>query len=344
MTREIEITPEIAECVGLWLAEGDNKSLYEVTFTNNCFHLVEFFASTINELFKSYEIKPRLYVYSSKKVCIKFPLAYKINYYEDKRARKPYFIYRISSVIVVKKWKSLVEEMKQNNTFYLSILRGFFAGEGNIKIGSHSNKTCRIAQGKPNKFIEKILHYLDITFKFSYNDRSYDITGKWNMDVIAEKKIADLHPLKKEKFWSMYNSYKELHYPDHWLKNNILNVLDEPYSSLKLASRFNRSQARIQDILIPLKKEGIIQRFGVRSKSYWIKTEKNKLIISKRKEKYLHSLKQNKKTTAEIAKDICVCWKAAYRRLLELQKLNLVKIDTNGYWKRIPTRKEVIII
>ena len=31
---------EIAECVGLWLAEGDNKTTAEVTFTNNCFELI----------------------------------------------------------------------------------------------------------------------------------------------------------------------------------------------------------------------------------------------------------------------------------------------------------------
>ena len=34
---------EIAECVGLWLAEGDKKTSAEVTFTNNCMELIIFF-------------------------------------------------------------------------------------------------------------------------------------------------------------------------------------------------------------------------------------------------------------------------------------------------------------
>ena len=36
---------QISECVGLWLAEGDNKTISEITFTNNCIELILFFHS-----------------------------------------------------------------------------------------------------------------------------------------------------------------------------------------------------------------------------------------------------------------------------------------------------------
>ena len=40
MTSKKLCTSEIAECVGLWLAEGDNKTRMEITFTNNCLFLI----------------------------------------------------------------------------------------------------------------------------------------------------------------------------------------------------------------------------------------------------------------------------------------------------------------
>ena len=47
---------------------------------------------------------------------------------------------------------------------------------------------------------------------------------------------------------------------------------------------------------------------------------------------------------SEIAKEIGVCWKSANRRLTELHKIDLVSKDSNGYWKVITTRKEVIVL
>ena len=107
---------------------------------------------------------------------------------------------------------------------------------------------------------------------------------------------------------------------------------------------FKRSPARIYDILGLQKKEGILQIFRVKSKAYWIKSDQNKIIISKIKEKYLKSLKKKEKTTRELAKEIGVCWKSAYRRLTELQKLNLVDKDSKGLWKTVFQAKEVIVL
>lgn len=340
----IRLTQEIAECVGLWLAEGDNKTRREITFTNNCIILVEFFAKTIQRMFKEYNLKPRIYIYSAKKVKIKVNLDCKKKYYNDKRATKPYLIFRIASVDITRQWRLLVKKVINKDEFHNSTLKGFFAGEGNLKEGSHSNKTIRIAQGKPNKLIEKILEYYDITYRYSERGRAYNITGKWNWDRLAQIKIADLHPIKKEKFWRIYNDYKEIHYPDNHIRKNILPLLKKPYTSLELSKIFKRSQARIYDILHILEKEGKIQKFYVESKCYWIKAEQNKIVISKIKNKYLTTLKDNRQTTGELSKEIGVCWKAAYRRLKELQKLNLVEKDSTGNWIILYPKKEVIVL
>jgi len=344
MELNIKLTQEIAECVGLWLAEGDNKTRREITFTNNCIILVEFFAKTIQQIFKKYDLKPRVYIYSAKKVKINVNFDCKKKYYNDNRARKPYLIFRINSVDITRQWRLLVEKAINMEKIYDSILRGFFAGEGNLKEGSHSNKTIRIAQGKPNKLIEKILEYYDITYQYSDRGRAYNITGKWNWDKSTQIKIADLHPIKKKKFWRIYNDYKEIHYPNNHIRKNILPLLEKPYTSLGLSEIFKRSQARIYDILHILEKEAKIRKFYVGSKCYWIQNEQNKIVISKIKDKYLKLLKDNRKNTAELAKEIGVCWKTAYRRLSELQKLKLVDKDSIGNWVILYPKREVIVL
>ena len=57
---------QLAECAGLWLAEGDNKTNSEITFTNNCLELILFFRQVIEEIYKGSN-KPRLYIYSPNK-------------------------------------------------------------------------------------------------------------------------------------------------------------------------------------------------------------------------------------------------------------------------------------
>ena len=158
------------------------------------------------------------------------------------------------------------------------------------------------------------------------------------------KKIADLYPIKKEKFWRIYKSYKEIHYPDHYIRDKIVVFLDKPYASLELSKIFNRSPVRIYDLFGFLKKEGTLQIFRVRSKAYWIKSDQNKIIISQIKEKYLKSLKRKEKTAGKLAKEIGICWKSAYRRITELQKLNLLDKDSKGLWKTVFQVKKVIVL
>ena len=53
----------------------------------------------------------------------------------------------------------------------------------------------------------------------------------------------------------VYNDFKQDHYENNYLKDNILLFLNQPYSTKELMKKFNRSFARIQDILIELKKQ-----------------------------------------------------------------------------------------
>ena len=96
----------LAECVGLWLAEGGNKLKREITFTNTCLELVDLFKRTINELFKDYKYNQRIYVYSKTGEKINLPYSNCIlKYYVHKRATKPFFIYRVASINLKGKWQ-----------------------------------------------------------------------------------------------------------------------------------------------------------------------------------------------------------------------------------------------
>lgn len=338
------VNKRIAECVGLWLAEGDNKCNNEITFTNNDSSLIKFFHRNVKNLFSNYQFNIRLYVYTSNGKNVNSPIKVdKINFYTDNRSTKPYYIWRLASVSLNKEWKKIVEDYKSNSQYYADILRGFFAGEGNIKSSSHNSRTIRISQ-KESKFLEKLLNYFNIEFGYRKENRSYNITHKPNWDILAKIHIADLHPIKKEKFWKVYHEFKEEHYKNNFLKNSILKLLIRPYLPLELATNFNRSKARIQEILVDLKIEGKINNFRVRSKDYWIRNDQNIVIISKLKEKYLDFQTKSDKTTKEIANYFKVNYKSSFRRLKELEKLGLVRRNKDKTWKIIKPTKEVFVV
>jgi len=331
----------IAECVGLWLAEGDSKSKYEVAFTNNKLSLIKLFHRTIKELFKNNNF--RLYVYSSSKINKNIGIAIKlIKFYRDKRATKPYFILRLANRNIVTEWHKIVRETIKNKKYYEGILRGFFAGEGNIKEGSHNSRQIRIAQKQPNPIVESILKYFDISFRFFEKERSYVISGRNNWEKFFKLKIANLHSEKNEKFMNAYSNFKQWHYSRGYLKNNIYKILGNPYTTRQLSKIFNRSFARIQDSLIALKKENKILNYRIGSIDYWIRNDENKILISKRKNKIL-SFIQKPKTTKEVSNKFNVSWKASFRRLNELYKLGLVLKDNNK-WVSANIDKEVVCI
>ena len=157
-------------------------------------------------------------------------------------------------------------------------------------------------------------------------------------------KIADLHPIRKKKFWEAYNDFKEEHYTHNYLKKEILGCLAEPFTSKGLSIKYNRSQARIYDVLDLLKKDGKIINFRVKSKDYWIKKNQNILILSKIKQNYLKFLTNSEKNTQEFAKFFNVNWKSSFRRLKELEKLQIVKRNKDKTWRLLSMNKKVIII
>lgn len=331
----------IAICAGLWLAEGDNKTTREITFTNNSFELIELFHKTIFSLFNL----DNHWVYSyGKKEDKRKKLKNSINKtYTDIRAKKPHYIYRIASVIKTKEWKTIVKQIKEDKIQWIYLLQGFFAGEGNIKTGSHKNRTLRIAQKNRHKYLENIFQELNLTWSFEKRGREYNFSSKHNWDVFAKYKIANLHPVKKKLFWNVYNSYSQKHYKNTYLKQEIYKQLTEPKRTKNLSKLYKRSIARICEVLIQLKKEGKVINFKAGKSNYWIRTDNNSIIISKLKNKYLNQLNSSNQTSL-IAKKMNVSYKSAFNRLKELEKLGLVKRQADKTWKVIKTSKTLIIV
>ena len=61
----LRMEEDLARAYGLWWAEGDSKTIREITFTNNCFELVKFFYKIIEEFAGRENF--RLYVYRPSK-------------------------------------------------------------------------------------------------------------------------------------------------------------------------------------------------------------------------------------------------------------------------------------
>jgi len=339
----IKFEEHVAECVGLWLAEGSTTSKSEITFTNNCLGLIDLFYNTINELFKNYYFNQRIYTYSKEGLEVKLPYARcNFKYYIHKRATRPFFIFRIASVQLIKKWKDIVNKKLNENNMTPFILRGFFAGEGNVHEGKKGVRVLRISQKMEKDFIDNLLKSLELNFHFEKRNRNYILSSKSNWDIFAKYNLADLHPNKKEKFWRVYNSYKQEHYKKNYLYEEVYKALEEPLTTLELSKKFKRSFARIQDVLILLKQKRKIKNFRVKSKDYWTNNP-NIAIISKIKKNYLEILSKPK-LTSEIAKEFKVDWKSSFRRLNELKKLGFVNKQKDNTWIRQLTEKKVIII
>jgi len=339
MKRGMNYTKATAELVGLWLAEGDRKSIREITITNNCFDLIRASYKTLTQLFNANNF--RIYVYLPKKGSMaKNPLPTVITrYYVDLRARKPYYILRLANTQLVRQWKAIVAAVCRQERLYGAILRGVFAGEGNIKTGSHCNRMLRIAQKNPLPVIDGILNHFNVEWQFLESESGYVISGRQNWQKLARIRIADLHPIKKKRFWAVYNSYVQWHYKNHHIQRNILSHLNEPKSSAQLARYFKRSQARLQRVLCHLKNEGKIQNYVVQSRCYWVKSDSNLILISKRKKMILGCLMKPLRTF-QIARAVQIDGKSALRRLRELKRLGLVSRN-DYYWYTIPTSMKV---
>lgn len=333
---------DLARCVGLWLAEGDTKSVSEITFTNNCFELVELFYRRVQKLFESDNF--RLYVYRSDSSESYQELnGAETSVYIDERATQPYYMIRLASRDLVERWKKKVLEAKDKPELYPYILQGFFAGEGSVYEGAKKSRRLRISQGEENEFLEELMNCLGITYYFRPEGRSYVITKKYNWDIFDEYNICKLHPRKREKFQRIYSGFQEEHYQKGELKENTYRKLVDPYQTKELAEIFDRSQARLCDVLMELKKEAKIMDYRSGSQSYWIRRDQNTIIISEIKEKYLELLRDRKLKVGEIADHFSVTKSSAYKNLHSLQDLGLIK-KKNHEWKTMETEEKVIVL
>lgn len=231
----------------------------------------------------------------------------------------------------------------QKKELFPDILRGFFAGEGSVLVGSHNRRSLRIAQKIQKNWIDEILNHLNISYVYYPKSRTYEITGKWNWDVFAKHKLADLHLDKKRKFHDSYSSYKEIHYPNNFIKNKLLADLQTPKTTEQLSEKYVRSKARIIDILIELKKNRLVSNFPVRSKHYWVCSDADVIVISDVKKNYLDALRDSPKNTTELAKFSYRSFRSAKKRLTELERLGLIERNKFNKWQIVTTSKKIIV-
>lgn len=150
--------------------------------------------------------------------------------------------------------------------------------------------------------------------------------------------IASLHPEKRIKFNSVYSEFKEYHYSSGELKRGLLNKLDSPKTTYELSIEFERSQARICDVLMELKKENKINDFRVYSKNFWIQNNRNIVVISKTKKKYLELMDEGLRKTYQFSNALKVNPKSSLKRLNELRELRLIKRDKHKNWSIIENK------
>ena len=332
---------ELAECFGLWFAEGDSVTKYEINFCNSELSLIKYFDNVVRTFIGDFSYNFRLYCYSKKGGDFLVPLndVY-LRFYQDIRARRPYYIWRVASVELVKHWKLLFDEIILVEKYYSDFIRGFFAGEGFVKFWSHHSRKLTIAQKERVLFIENMFDYLGLTYRFWPNQRIYEFTGKRNWDIFNQYGLASLHSSKKIKFTEYYSSYKQDHYPRGSLKSSVFEVLIVPYSSKELVRTFNRSPARIYDVLSELKQTGLVQDYRINSNSYWIRVDTGNILLSSSRNEILGVLDSGL-TLKSIAVALSKHISSIRKQLFKLEKLKLVILRDKLWYK---TNKKYLVI
>ena len=333
----------MAQTVGLWLAEGDHKTLREVTFTNNDPKLISFFHRVLWRHFKPRN-RARIYVYRpSKDATFQRPVPGAVyRTYVDRRANTPYYIYRVSGVELVRIWRRTARAICAEPRNYQGILQGFFAGEGNVKdaLNRHS-RVLRIAQGKRLALLERILDSFGVRFRYRLSERSYVISGRENLEKLWRIGLSELHSKKQARFAAMMSSYQQYHYARQFLGPRILEILSSPLTTAEIANRVSRGKSRVNQLLTALRLSGEVEMFKVRSSYYWIRSDQQCVIISDQKSKILKSLSSPLRTS-EIAKRVGRTEKSVSKRLAELSRLGLVE-RANSNWRVMAVSKRVIV-
>jgi predicted transcriptional regulator len=334
---------DLAQTVGLWLAEGDHKTLREVTFTNNDSKLVAFFHHVIWKYFRPHN-PARIYVYRpSEHASFDWPVAGAIyRTYIDRRANVPYYIYRVSGVELARNWRRTSQKICADSSKYQAILQGFFAGEGNIKeLVKHRSRVLRIAQGKRLGLLERILRFFGVMFRYESSERAYVISGRYNLEKLWSIGVSKLHSKKHARFAAMMSSYQQYHYARHYLGSRILEILSSPLTTSQIATRVNRGESRVSNLLTVLRRNGQVEGFKVRSSYYWIRSDQQCIIISNEKSEILKALSHPLRLS-EIARTVHRTEKSVSKRLAELTRLGLVQ-KANSNWRAIEVAKRVIV-
>ena len=321
-----------AQAVGLWLAEGDKRTRNEVTLTNNQPRLVTLFHKVVAKTLQP-NLTPRVAVYlPSTDTSYAHPVkSARYRIYVDKRSNRPYYIYRISGVTLAKRWLMLVRKTCKSESNYRYILQGFFAGEGNVKEGSHGSRAVRIAQGKPNQFVEKMLDHFGITYSYG-GHREYTICGRANLEKFLDLGLTILHPLKYKRFMNMMATFRQRHYQRHKLEELVFDRIRLPMTTKELAFELGRSTSRLSHVLCRMKAGGTVKMFHVNSVCYWIRADSRAIVISKQKMKILQLLAVGQRVR-QLAASLGRNDKAVKRRLIELERLGLVGFQ-NPFWVR----------
>ena len=236
-----------------------------------------------------------------------------------------------------------MNNLKQSEYLYKYILQGIFAGEGSVTQSPRKSRRLRISQGKRSEFLEKLMDRFFSDYHFRQENRAYVITKKSNWDSANEINLAYMHPRKRRKFREIYSSFVEEHYPKGHLKKEVYDLLSEPWRTQELAAEFDRSQARLCDVLMELKKEGKIQDFKSGSFSYWIRKDENSVIISQKKKEYLELLDSNPLKVGKISDYFCVSKNTAYKHLKRLREMGLIEKEDNR-WMKSRSDGEVIVL
>ena len=98
----------------------------------------------------------------------------------------------------------------------------------------------------------------------------------------------------RKKFNEIYSNFQEEHYLKGELKQKVYEKLTQPFQTKELAEIFDRSPARLCDILMELKKEDKVADYKSGSLSYWIRGDMNAVIISETKNEYLNLLEEKR--------------------------------------------------
>jgi len=225
---------------------------------------------------------------------------------------------------------------------YQGILRGFFAGEGNIKESViHRSRVLRIAQGKRFDLLERILRHFGVKFRYEASGRSYDIAGRENLEKLWNLGISRLHSKKHARFEAMLSSYKQYHYKRFSFGPRILKNLVSPLTTRELAARVGRSESRVNQELTRMSRGNEVKMFKVRSLYYWIRSDRQTIVISNEKSKILKALICPRRQF-EIARIVDRSERSVSKRLGELTRLGLVE-KVNSNWRRIEVGKRVIV-